>query len=165
MYVYNIYIHIYGTIHFMLVDFWGVEFTPIDGVSSFGFRLDRIGSGARLPQPESIRIHFRLQRDLCRSGLAPRLVDFPPVPLRILRHVRLMAWLPKVWKNIEFSWLLLRNLAFYLEKLTFLGCGEQPGGPNDDMNFGRPKKSFKNLVFLIYFFAARVRDQESRVQK
>ena len=61
--------------HLMLVGFWVVEFTPSDGLSSFGFRLDRIGSGARLPQPESIRIHFRLQRDLCRSGLAPRLVD------------------------------------------------------------------------------------------
>ena len=40
-----------------------------------------------------------------------------------------------------------------------------PGGPDDDMNFGRPKKSLKNLTFLIYIFAAQVRDRKSRVQK
>ena len=40
-----------------------------------------------------------------------------------------------------------------------------PGGPDDDMNFGRPNKSLKNLAFLRCFFAAQVCDRKSRVQK
>ena len=68
--------------HFMLVDVWVAEFVPYAGLPSLLFRLDRIDSGSRLPRPEPIRIHFRRQRGLCRSSLAPRLVDslLKPIP-------------------------------------------------------------------------------------
>ena len=83
----------------------------------------------------------------------------------IWRRVALWWRVPKLWKNIEFSWFSHQNIWFYLGKFVFLKFWGQLGTMDDHIHFEQPKKSLKNLEFFEFFFGSPVCGQQSRVRK
>ena len=95
----------------------------------------------------------RPSRRPCRPSI-PKCDPIEPGKKRISTNVlRSLRKLPcndgsqKVLKSIEFSYFSVHNLTFYLEKLDISTFLEQPVGPDDHMNFDRPKTHRKTLCF------------------
>ena len=121
---------------------------------------DQLAAGAR-----PIWIEFWAFRDQAEGFQKHEKKRFPT---RSLTNIKARSAYGMASKSMKKHWVFLTfapKPSILLRKIDVFGFFGQPGGPDDDMNFGRPNKSLKNLAFLIYFFAAQVRDRKSRVQK
>ena len=70
------------------------------------------------------------------------------------KEFQLRAWLPKSSEKYRIFLIFMQKCVVLLSTIDVFRFLEPPGGPDDHMKSGWPKKGLKNFAFLILFLAA-----------
>ena len=70
------------------------------------------------------------------------------------KEFQLRAWLPKSSEKYRVFLIFMQKCVVLLSKIDVFRFLEPPGGPDDHMKSGWPKKVLKSLAFLILFFGS-----------